>query len=63
MKNKSRESQRSLDFLRDDFKTSTSQGVILDGSHVRGESRLSSDHVSALAKPFHKTILFQARRI
>ena len=42
MKNKSRESQRSLDFLRDDFKTSTSQDEILDGSHVRGESRYLS---------------------
>lgn len=54
MKNKSREFQRSLDFLRDDFKTSTSQGEILDGSHVRGESRLSSDHVSALAQTSSK---------
>lgn len=49
MKNKSREFQRSLDFLGMSFKTSNSQGVILDGSHVRGESRLSLDHVSALA--------------
>lgn len=63
MKNKSREFQRSLDFLGMSFRTSTSQGEILDGSHVRGESRLSLDHVSALAQPFHKTILFQARRI
>ena len=29
MKNKSRESQRSLDFLRDDFKAFTSQDEIL----------------------------------
>lgn len=58
MKNKSREFQRSLDFLRDDFKTSTSQGEILDGSHVRGESRLSSDHVSVFspAIPQNNTI-------
>lgn len=38
------------------FKTSNSQGVILDGSHVRGESRLSLDHVRALALPQNNTI-------